>query len=381
MSEHLTRICFVGRFDPKLCDGVSRSMFDLFLFLREQGCRPSILSFMDDNFLCWDRLHHLIHLSGSEIFSAGEDYCEASFRGLDIYYKILKCDQRQAQSAHPEVMKHVMTKLDEFRDAYIFTCDGEITGLIAKSISGARGAHYFHSPIYISLYQGNTKYRTILEQRTVFAGSRFSQAELKKSTGIDAVIWPPFINFEEVQSRKSEDKGRVIGYYSAGWHKGDEIINKLVNTMADCQFIAMGRYDHDASEKLPGNLEIWRNVTDTRLFYEKIKIMLVPSIGMEGFSRVIIEAAANGIPTIANRVGGIDEALGESGIIIDIDKKEKVDADELTRQYTLAIKKLLGNEEIYRDYSQKALRRAEKFQQEQYRISHSLYKTHVLMGS
>ena len=40
---------------------------------------------------------------------------------------------------------------------------------------------------------------------------------------------------------------------------------------------------------------------------------------------MILEAAANGIPAIANQVGGIPEALGDSGVLIPIESSDTVD--------------------------------------------------------
>jgi len=52
-------------------------------------------------------------------------------------------------------------------------------------------------------------------------------------------------------------------------------------------------------------------------------------------------AAANGIPVIANRVGGIPEALGESRILIETGRGDHLDIERLAKRYFAEIRELL----------------------------------------
>jgi glycosyltransferase involved in cell wall biosynthesis len=51
--------------------------------------------------------------------------------------------------------------------------------------------------------------------------------------------------------------------------------------------------------------------------YRSTALLLVPSQCPEAFSRVVLEACANGIPVLASRTGGVPEAMGESGVLLD----------------------------------------------------------------
>ena len=51
--------------------------------------------------------------------------------------------------------------------------------------------------------------------------------------------------------------------------------------------------------------------------YRSTALLLVPSQCPEAFSRVVLEACANGIPVLASRTGGLPEAMGESGVLLD----------------------------------------------------------------
>jgi glycosyltransferase involved in cell wall biosynthesis len=51
--------------------------------------------------------------------------------------------------------------------------------------------------------------------------------------------------------------------------------------------------------------------------YRTTSLLLVPSQCPEAFSRVTLEACANGIPVVASKTGGLPEAMGESGVLLD----------------------------------------------------------------
>jgi glycosyltransferase involved in cell wall biosynthesis len=58
-------------------------------------------------------------------------------------------------------------------------------------------------------------------------------------------------------------------------------------------------------------------VKDMKGAYGRARLLIGPSIWPEPFGRVFIEAAASGIPSVASARGGIAEAVGEGGILID----------------------------------------------------------------
>ena len=102
----------------------------------------------------------------------------------------------------------------------------------------------------------------------------------------------------------------------------------------------------------------WGIRADMQEFYRRIKIILVPSMVEEGFSRMILEAAANGIPAIANKVGGIPEALGDSGVLIPIESLDTVDLDHTADCYVRVIRRLMDNNNDYAVLRAKARQRA-----------------------
>jgi glycosyltransferase involved in cell wall biosynthesis len=51
--------------------------------------------------------------------------------------------------------------------------------------------------------------------------------------------------------------------------------------------------------------------------YRGTAVLLAPSRVVETFGRVALEAAANGIPVVASRSGGLPEAVGDGGVLVD----------------------------------------------------------------
>ncbi len=71
------------------------------------------------------------------------------------------------------------------------------------------------------------------------------------------------------------------------------------------------------------NVEILPSEDDPRIFYEQIKVLLIPSQWEEAFGRVAIEAMVNGIPVIASNVAGLKDSVGNGGILIEKDNVDE----------------------------------------------------------
>jgi glycosyltransferase involved in cell wall biosynthesis len=63
--------------------------------------------------------------------------------------------------------------------------------------------------------------------------------------------------------------------------------------------------------------------TDSKVFYERVDVVVVPSLWHEPFGRTAIEPWAYGIPVIASNRGGLAEIVedGVTGIVVDPDER------------------------------------------------------------
>jgi glycosyltransferase involved in cell wall biosynthesis len=75
------------------------------------------------------------------------------------------------------------------------------------------------------------------------------------------------------------------------------------------------------------------------------------------------QAAVNGIPAVANRIGGIPEAMGSSGILVDFNPGsiDEPELDRLAHVYAREVEKIFRDPGLYTEFSRKARLRAEEY--------------------
>ena len=78
----------------------------------------------------------------------------------------------------------------------------------------------------------------------------------------------------------------------------------------------------------------------------------MPTQIKEAFGRVVIEACANGIPVIASDVGGIPEAMGDSGVLLA--------PSDPPERWAEVIEEVLSNPNFYSKLSKNAIANAER---------------------
>lgn len=360
------RILYTGPFDPKLCDGISSSMFDLLTFLKKRDHEVFIVSFMHDMDYCRDALEYTLEHSETKIVTRGENYCNFTMRGIDIYYELLPYTRNELLGNHPKVLKRYIKKMEDYNNSYTFTVDIDLTCLFANWLIGNQSAHFIRSPVVsINLYRHSPVFREVLRKKTVFTVSKFAQGKLQESLDVEAFVWPPLIDIDRFRFPNKVKVEKKIGYYSAGPHKGDNLVHELINKMPSSCFVIMGRCYSYHPDTAADNVIYLGNTMSFEDFYGEISLLLVPSVIDEGYSRVILEAFANGIPVIANRIGGIPESIGAAGIMIDIESSQ----DKMISKYISAITKILDDPQEYKQQSNKALERYKEYEREIYQKS------------
>jgi glycosyltransferase involved in cell wall biosynthesis len=342
-------------------------------FLQAQGHPVSILDFLPSSVDQDGYDQVLAERGGGEVLRDGST-CRTVFRGVNYSYEVLPVDWDELMSRHQPTVGVVQRALQREGVDYVFTSDEGYWPLQAAWRSKVRGAHVFNTLDDVRRFARNPGYVWLLRQRTVVAASRFMQAQIKARLGLDAAVWHPSVDADAYRCRRVGERTQRIGFYSArGKIKGSEIVAQIVARMPEREFVVVGRYDEVASGAIPENLTYWGYIPDMRRFYRQIDLLLVPSVWPDPHPRVIVEAAVNGIPSIANRVGGIAEALGDSGVLVDA----QPDAAAAAELYVAAIRRLMENDALYLEYSRKALARADAYEQEQIRSSHEFRQRYI----
>jgi glycosyltransferase involved in cell wall biosynthesis len=68
---------------------------------------------------------------------------------------------------------------------------------------------------------------------------------------------------------------------------------------------------------MAGNVEWGARVADMREVYGRARFVLAPSAWEEPWGRIATEAQVSGIPVLASDRGGLPEAVGPGGILLD----------------------------------------------------------------
>jgi glycosyltransferase involved in cell wall biosynthesis len=366
-AKHIALVS-LDQFDPFLRDGGSHSMLTRLQFLQGQGNRVSILNFLTNEpgfrLLFDDALAD----PASRVVRQ-DNTCRAICRGLDYYQEVLPCRVEQLSAEYQAVVRPIRESIQSQRLDYVITADQDYLPLVAAWLLDIPGAHFLNALNNVQQWSRNSDYVRFLRGRPVFVESQFLQSEVEALLGLSSMIWPPPIMLDIRPDHLGEPGGKQIGFCaSSGWvRKGGDIVIEVSRRMPERSFVAVGRAGTSQYTECPSNLAYWGHISDMGRFYQQIGLLLVPSLVEENFP-----------PVIANRIGGIPEALGDSGILIDRDHSQEPDLVQIAAQYVSEIQRLLDDETLYRQYSQKALARARTYQLEQRRLASEIYEQYIL---
>jgi len=134
------------------------------------------------------------------------------------------------------------------------------------------------------------------------------------------VFYPPF-DFTEVDQSHLREKqeSKIITLINPIHEKGINIFLELSTFFKDFTFFAVeGWRPVQIDEKyLTKNVRYIPRQFDLTSVYKQTDILLAPSHFEEGFGRVVVEAGLHGVPSIVSNRGGLKEAVGNGGIVVD----------------------------------------------------------------
>ncbi|NUB91823.1 glycosyltransferase family 4 protein [Haloterrigena sp. SYSU A121-1] len=219
------------------------------------------------------------------------------------------------------------------------------------------------------------------------ANSRYTQQWITSVWGRDSTLVYPHIDFDFYTAPEGpSDRISMINPIDM---KGGHTFRAVAERFPDRDFLAKGgwygfRNDdfswdvealhlqgstfHDAPSDVPEAEILERGPTDAEFddlenvaftsepgildVYAKTGVLLVPSVWAEAFGRVVLEAMWNGIPVVASHRGGLPEACGGAGLLVD----EYTDSDA----WAEAIEKL-DDPDVYEGFAERGRERAEAY--------------------
>jgi len=354
----------LNRFKPSLKDGGSRTMWELLRAMGRRGYRIVVFNALTEDSVPKSAFEHFRQPGDPTYQKLTARSYSIRIQETLLCQHLLPYAQKDLPAHYEEVISTLHGAIREHGADFVLSSEGDYASGLASYLSSIPGAMFFHSQASIREVENNALLRKVLKRTTVYCASSFLQSEASRLLGIESEVWNPYIEFERYRF-VTAPKGSAIGYYSSGFLKGDPVIERIVALNPARRFLIAGRRPSFVQRPAMENTEYLGIMNNMASFYSRISLLLVPSILPEAFSRVIIEAASNGIPTIANAVGGVPEALGEGGLTIEVDIDSPIDADAIARAYSSEIGRLLDDTGLLDRFRERSLERASAYQSSQ----------------
>ncbi len=156
------------------------------------------------------------------------------------------------------------------------------------------------------------------------ANSEFTARSYAREFGIEATVIPPTINPTQYATPTTGQFVTLINPYE---EKGFELAVRLAGACPEIPFLFVESWkledDHRAriEETIAplGNVTLESRTNDMKTIYGRTRILLAPSKWEEAWGRVASEAHCSGIPVVGSRRGGLPEAIGPGGTVLDYD--------------------------------------------------------------
>jgi glycosyltransferase involved in cell wall biosynthesis len=180
------------------------------------------------------------------------------------------------------------------------------------------------------------------------ANSQFTAERYRQAFGVEPVVILPLINGENYKTETTRENVTFINPHPI---KGLDIAVAVAQRCPEIPFSFVEAWpmwpkDRTALEatlsQVP-NITLHSTQRDMKNVYSKCKILLAPSTCEEAFGRVVAEAQFSGIPVIASSRGGLPEAVGPGGILLD--------PQAPIEDWVSAVKRLWSDDALYAELS------------------------------
>lgn len=247
--------------------------------------------------------------------------CSIAMYERNIHHTILSCgfdllirepdDERSYESWLRSVMDGVRPEITITHVPAIDLPDNSISALRVCREYSRKQLALLADPLFPKREDSDhTKYDAYYEElgfNEVLGVGNVTRRNFEAITGIPTteLMNPYNISDFETNSR-DERSARYISMVNFHPLKGTEIFIRIAREMPDEEFLLVKNWpDAPDPTDIPNNIRLVPFFEDVRDFYRQTKILLVPSLWIEGPARVVVEALFNQIPTIAHNIGSL----------------------------------------------------------------------------
>ena len=194
-----------------------------------------------------------------------------------------------------------------------------------------------------------------IKQASYISNSLFTARRVREAFGLDSVVIRPLMHADRYTVPPHERAPQVVTFVNPTEWKGRDLAFEIAKHCPEIPFEFVEGwplkrpYWNELVERvrqLP-NVSLRRRTHNMKEVYMRSKIVLVPSNWEEAWGRMASEAHYSGIPVVGSKRGGLPEAIGPGGIVVDL----HAPIDE----WTSAIRRLWTDPKFYAEKSAAAL--------------------------
>jgi glycosyltransferase involved in cell wall biosynthesis len=189
------------------------------------------------------------------------------------------------------------------------------------------------------------------------ANSHFTAGKYRTGFGANPGVIYPLISADRYRTETTRENVTFVNPHP---YKGRDIALGIARLCPEIPFtfVESWRLSDEQRQQLMQEQAALPNVTllppqnDMRSVYGKCRILLAPSVWEEAYGRVASEAQISGIPVVASSRGGLPEAVGPGGILLD--------PQQPIADWAAAVRKLWQDQRQYAELSAAAMAHAER---------------------
>jgi glycosyltransferase involved in cell wall biosynthesis len=230
---------------------------------------------------------------------------------------------------------------------------------VVQSLQSVAFGHLLEElAVPVVVYLRNVEFRELggapdtLRRAHFVANSEFTARTYKAAFNIDSTVIPPLIEQEKYRTATTRETVLFINPHP---HKGYDIAVEVARRCRDIPFLFVESWALDDQQRarvraeagsLP-NVTLRPRTHDMKSVFARTRFVLAPSRWEEAWGRIASEAHVSGIPVVASKKGGLPEAVGPGGILLDYEAPIEQWADVVSRLWSDAA--------LYRDKCDAAL--------------------------
>lgn len=281
--------------------------------------------------------------------------------------------------------QQVARLLEEFRPDWVLVSSEDLSHMLLRTahrVAAGRIVYVAHTPQFFPFgkesWHRNAEGASIVrEAASVVAISKHVAAYIERELGRKAeVVHPPI--YDEASHGLLGKRGGLIGMVNPCAVKGLLVFLDLARALPGRQFAVIPGWgttsaDRAALQALP-NVSILPNTRTVDEFLERFALLLMPSLWMEGFGLIAMEAMLRGVPVLASNYGGLVDAKAGVPYLLPVHPIERYEdrfderhmpvpviPEQDLAPWLTAIEEVLSSNERYEDLARASKQAAEAF--------------------